>query len=114
MLRDTVPDVVHCTNHSSEVKPVMTPSQMRMARAALQMTVREVEKRTGVNKNTVSRYEAGREILASALQKMEQLFRDEGVIFLEADGTGGQGVRLPLDARKGQAKPNLAKRSQKT
>jgi transcriptional regulator with XRE-family HTH domain len=66
-----------------------------MARAALQMTVREIEERTGVNKNTVSRYEAGKDILASALQQLEKLFLDAGVIFLAEDASGGAGIRLP-------------------
>jgi transcriptional regulator with XRE-family HTH domain len=78
----------------AKVKRFMTPTQMRMARAALQLTVRDIETKAGVNKNTISRYESGRDILASALQKLEKLFRDEGVIFLEEDTSGGQGLRL--------------------
>jgi transcriptional regulator with XRE-family HTH domain len=74
----------------------MTPQQLRMARAALKLTVRDVERLTGVNKDTVSRYEADREIVASALQKLEKLFRDEGIIFVDEDASGGEGVRLPL------------------
>jgi transcriptional regulator with XRE-family HTH domain len=70
-----------------------------MARAALQMTVREIEEKTGVNKNTVSRYEAGRDILASALQKLEKLFLDAGIIFLDEDTSGGVGIRLPAQKK---------------
>jgi transcriptional regulator with XRE-family HTH domain len=58
------------------------------------MTVREIEEKTGVNKNTVSRYEAGRDILASALQKLEKLFLDAGIIFLDEDKSEGVGIRL--------------------
>jgi transcriptional regulator with XRE-family HTH domain len=72
----------------------MTPAQLRMARAALGMTVREIEKKTGVNKNTVVRYEGGREILSGALQRLETLFLDAGVIFLEADEAGREGIRV--------------------
>ena len=98
----------------------MTPSQLRMARAALQMTVREIEEKTGVNKNTVSRYEAGRDILASALQKLEELFLDAGVVFLGEDSSGGVGIRLPArkPARSGTPsrveKIKIGKRSHKT
>jgi transcriptional regulator with XRE-family HTH domain len=97
----------------------MTPEQMRMARAALGITVREIEARTGVNKNTVSRYEAGRDVLSSALQKLEKLFRDEGIIFVDEDALGGQGVRLPIHgadsrSRAGPRKLISGKRSQKT
>jgi transcriptional regulator with XRE-family HTH domain len=66
-----------------------------MARAALKLTLREVESLTGVNKDTISRYESGKEILASALQALEKLFRDEGIVFLDQDASGGVGIRLP-------------------
>lgn len=97
----------------------MTPEQMRMARAALGITVREIEARTGVNKNTVSRYEGGRDILSSALQKLEKLFRDEGIIFVDEDASGGQGVRLPAQrtvrgSRQDATKTKSRKRSPKT
>ena len=36
-----------------------------------------------------------KDILASALQKLEKLFLDAGVIFLDADASGGAGMRLP-------------------
>jgi len=72
----------------------MTPAQLRMARAALKLTVREIERQTGVNKDSISRYEAGREILSGALQRLEKLFLDAGVIFLEPDEAGGEGIRV--------------------
>lgn len=78
----------------------MTPAQLRMARAALRMTVREIEQRTGVNKNTVVRYEGGREILSGALQRLEKLFLDAGVTFLEADETGREGIRVSMPVAK--------------
>ena len=91
----------------------MTPLQLRMARAALDLTIRDIEAGTGVNKNTVSRYEAGRDILASALQKLERFFRDEGVIFLDADPKGGVGVRMPAETNRRLSKSKSAKRTQK-
>ena len=92
----------------------MTPVQLRMARVALDLTVRDIEARTGVNKNTVSRFEAGRDILASALQKLERFFRDEGVIFLDADESGGVGVRLTAETKRRLSKLKSAKRTQKS
>lgn len=85
-----------------------------MSRAALKLTVREIERLTGVNKDTISRYEAGREILSSALQKLEKLFRDQGIIFLEPDAFGGAGIRLPAAGKANAVKANSRKRSQKT
>ncbi len=96
----------------------MMPSQLRMARAALRLKVRDIEKRTGVNKNTVSRYEAGKEILASALQRLEKMFRDEGIIFLDEEACAESDLRLPAieflkrTARVGENRKS-GKRSQK-
>jgi len=83
-----------------------------MARAALGITVREVEERTGVNKNTVSRYEAGKDILSGALRRLELLFQQEGIIFIDADEHGGPGIRMPAPKPERQpspapTKPNL-------
>ena len=54
---------------------------------------------TGVNKNAVSKYEIGKEIVASALLKLEKFFRSEGIVFVNEDASGGEGVRLPTDAK---------------
>ena len=96
----------------------MTPDQARMARAALKLTVRDVERLTGVNKDSVSRYEAGKEILATAFQKLEKLFLEAGIIFLDEEASGGAGMRLPPRAfaqrrTRGTEKPKSGKRSQK-
>ena len=72
----------------------MTPIQLRMARAALSWTVRDLAARAGVNKNVVSRYEAGKEIVASSLQKIEKVLTEQGMVFFDQDGTYGPGVRL--------------------
>jgi len=63
-----------------------------MARAALNWTVRELATRAGVNKNTVSRYESGKEILSNSLQSLEKVLTNEGVVFFDEDRTHGTGV----------------------
>jgi hypothetical protein len=77
------------------------------------LTVRDIERLTGVNKDAVSRFEAGRDILASALQKLERFLRDEGVIFLDADANDGVGVRMPAETNRRSSKSKSAKRTQK-
>ena len=72
----------------------MQPIHLRMARAALNWSVRELELRTGVGRNTISRYEAGKEIVASSLQKIEKVLTEQGMVFFDQDGTYGPGVRL--------------------
>ncbi len=71
---------------------MMRPVHLRMARAALNWTVRELATRAGVNKNTVSRYESGKEILSNSLQSLEKVLTNEGVVFFDEDRTHGTGV----------------------
>ena len=74
----------------------MTPAQIRMARAALKLTVREIEKRTGVNKDSISRFEAGKDMLSGPHERLEQFFLDAGVIFLTPDDQGREGIRVKI------------------
>jgi len=74
----------------------MSPAHVRMARAGLNWTLQDLENRTGVNKNTLSRYEAGAAILSDTLQKIERVFKAEGVLFIDEDEHLGPGVRLGM------------------
>jgi transcriptional regulator with XRE-family HTH domain len=73
---------------------MMSPIHLRMARAALNWTVRELAARSGVNKNAVSRYESGQEIVSGSLRSLEEVLTKEGVIFFDDDKTYGTGVGL--------------------
>lgn len=104
------------------IGPMIRPIHLRMARAALNWTLRDLETKAGVNKNTLSRYEAGREVLSGTLESIEKVFDDEGVIFIVEEGSLGPGVRLTrkahvrvikrgrrrLTGRKVRAKPKSA------
>lgn len=72
----------------------MLPIHLRLARVALNWSVRELEARSGVGRNTISRYESGNEIVASSLNKLERVLTEYGVIFLHEDETHGPGIRL--------------------
>jgi len=72
----------------------MRPIHLRMGRAALGWTVRELAEKAGVNKNTVSRYESGRQIVSDALMRLEQTLTAEGVVFLENESEFGLAVRI--------------------
>jgi len=76
---------------------MVTGIQIKMARAALGWSVRELGQRAGVNPNTITRIEGGADALAGTLQKLEEVLR-EGVDFIDENG-GGAGVRLKA-ARK--------------
>jgi transcriptional regulator with XRE-family HTH domain len=75
-------------------KPVVKPSQVRMARAALRWSLEELARRAGVHRNTVYNFEtekfAGDQQSIAAIR---QALQEAGVEFIEDDG-GGPGVRL--------------------
>ncbi len=78
----------------------VTSAQVRMGRAALNWTVRDLAKATGLHRNTISNIEVGRyagdpnslEIIEAALVKA-------GVEFIDENG-GGPGVRLRKKTKK--------------
>ncbi len=73
---------------------MLSPTHVRMARAGLNWTLKDLESKTGVNKNTISRYEAGAAILTDTLQRIEKAFKAAGVIFIDEDDAHGPGVQL--------------------
>ena len=77
---------------------MIRPIHVRMARAALSWTVRDLEAKSDVGRNTISRFEAGNDILASALEKLEKAFLAEGFVFFENERTYGIGVGLRRQA----------------
>lgn len=89
---------------------MILPIQLRMARAALDWTVRELATRTGVNKNTISRFEAEKDILAGSLREIEKVLLEAGIRFIDADDDYGPGIRVPED----RVQASLKKRSQKS
>ncbi|WP_441280123.1 helix-turn-helix domain-containing protein [Bradyrhizobium sp. 63_E2_N1_3] len=67
-----------------------------MARAALNLGVREVAEAAGVSTNTITRLERGDELLPRTVADIRAALEVAGVIFL-SDGQsidGGPGVRL--------------------
>jgi len=75
---------------------MISASQSRMARAALNLGVRDVAEAAGVSTNTITRLERGEELLPRTVADIRAAFESAGVIFLD-DGQsidGGPGVRL--------------------
>lgn len=72
---------------------MISPAQLRMARAALDLGVRDVAKLAGVGPNTVSRYENGADARGSTIMRLQRALEQAGVVFLDENG-GGPGVRL--------------------
>ena len=67
--------------------------QVRMGRAAVGLSVRELARIAGVTPNTISRIENGSDALASTMERLQTALEDAGVIFIDADEEG-PGVRL--------------------
>lgn len=73
---------------------MITPAQSRMARAALQIGVRELADLAGVSAMTVTRFENGHTGgHAATLMKIRAALESAGVEFIAENG-GGPGVRL--------------------
>ena len=72
----------------------MTSAQVRMARAALNWTVRDLAAATGLHRNTITNIEVGRYAGDPAtLNLIKEILIREGVVFIDENG-GGAGVRL--------------------
>ena len=72
----------------------VTSAQVRMARAALDWTVRDLAEATGLHRNTINNIEVGRYAGdPRTLELMEKVLREAGVDFIDENG-GGPGVRL--------------------
>lgn len=67
-----------------------------MARAALNLGVRDVAQAAGVSTNTITRLERGEELLPRTVADIRAALESAGVIFLDEGQAidGGPGVRL--------------------
>lgn len=73
---------------------MIRPVHVRMARAALGWSLKELSEKAGVNLNTISRYEAGKQVMSGTLERIEDVFEKEGIIFVDDERELGPGVRL--------------------
>jgi DNA-binding XRE family transcriptional regulator len=72
----------------------VTSAQVRMARAALNWTVRDLAEAAGLHRNTITNIEVGRYLGDPVtLETIETALRRAGVEFIDENG-GGPGVRL--------------------
>jgi DNA-binding XRE family transcriptional regulator len=84
--------MAYCDNSTGTM--AVTSAQVKMARAALDWTVRDLAKATGLHRNTINNVEVGRYAGDPAtMQKLEKVLVAAGVEFIDENG-GGPGVRL--------------------
>jgi DNA-binding transcriptional regulator YiaG len=75
--------------------PVISPAQVRAARALVKMKQSDLASAADVGLQTLKNYELeASDPRGSTLKKLELAFRAVGVVFLDADAEGGPGVRL--------------------
>ncbi|MFC5371000.1 helix-turn-helix domain-containing protein [Brevundimonas faecalis] len=74
---------------------MISPAQIRMARAGLGISVKVLAERSGVADSTIHRFEAGRGgMQTGTLERLQTALEAAGAIFTSADASGGPGVRL--------------------
>lgn len=74
---------------------MISPAQIRMARAGLGISVKVLAERSGVADSTIHRFEAGRGgMQTGTLERLQSALEAAGAIFMSADASGGPGVRL--------------------
>lgn len=78
---------------------MITAIQCKMARGALDWSLREVAERVGVNINTIIRFEAGSDPKSSIRDGIETVFVDAGMIF-HPDGKTVTDTREPKRAKR--------------
>ena len=76
---------------------MITPAQIRMARAGLGISVRVLAERARVADSTIHRFETNRGgMQANTLDRLQSVLEADGVTFIPADTTGGPGVRVRI------------------
>ena len=70
---------------------MITCRQLKMARAGLDWSVRDLADKAGISANTISRIENGADSRASTLKTLQQIYEEAGIEFLSE--SGGVGVR---------------------
>jgi transcriptional regulator with XRE-family HTH domain len=77
----------------------ITPVQCRMARAALELGVRDLAELANVSPNTVARFERGEALYERTVEALRAALTSAGVEFIGENG-GGPGVRLKKRGKK--------------
>jgi transcriptional regulator with XRE-family HTH domain len=76
----------------------MQAVQVKMARAALGLGVRELAALAGVAPGTIQRLEAGETLHQRTIIAIREALEREGVVFIDENG-GGPGVRIKRAAK---------------
>ena len=73
------------------------PIHARLGRTALGWSLLDLEKQTGISKNTLVRFEGGGGVHHATATKIEKVLSKEGITFLYEDAAHGPGVVISKD-----------------
>jgi transcriptional regulator with XRE-family HTH domain len=74
---------------------LLEPIQVKLARVALGLGVRELAEAAAIAPSTITRFESGKGgMQARTLDKIQRVLERGGVVFVSADSTAGVGIRL--------------------
>ncbi|WP_127079689.1 helix-turn-helix domain-containing protein [Rhodomicrobium lacus] len=79
---------------------MITGDQLRAARALARLTIQELAELATVNKATVVRIESGARANRLTLIRLQEVLEEHGITFIDADDTGGSGVRYRLGVER--------------
>ena len=82
--------------------PSLSPLHVRLARTALGLGVREAGALALVSPHTIVRIERGEILQPRTNKAIRDAFEGAGVVFIEADESGGEGVRMKAPATSKQ------------
>ncbi|MGO9007038.1 MAG: helix-turn-helix domain-containing protein [Beijerinckiaceae bacterium] len=77
------------------------PVQCKMARAGLDLAIRDLAQRAKVSPHTIARFERGELLKVRTIKAIETALQSAGIEFLSENNVGGTGVRLPKTAPRG-------------
>jgi hypothetical protein len=77
---------------------MITGAQLRMARAAVRLGVRDLARLAQISPTTVTRAEADLPVNKTIIAAIERALESAGIEFIPENG-GGPGVRLKVDFR---------------
>ncbi len=89
----------------------MKAVQLRMARAAVGLGVRELAKEAGVTANTVTRIENGADAKQSTMDKLQHALEAAGVEFIDENGSGPVSVCASAKSKNRCTEPPLPAKS---
>jgi transcriptional regulator with XRE-family HTH domain len=101
-----MPNQSECKYQIGTLLSTMNTAQCRMARAALQIGVRDLATLAKVSASTVARFEAGEELKERTIDAIRAALEKAGVEFIPEDD-GGPGVRLRKAKRLRKGKTDV-------